>query len=270
MIDPSKYKVYYSCCNSSNFFELNGIESVSVQKNISHDQRFLLGGVDSAYSINAPEEVEISFDRSFINCDSIFEYTGSNPVDEFRIYNGSSFFSIRKAYLKNYSASFSVGDLPKINTNFSSYGSSINQIEFFDGGSVSQHQLDIPKLNAITLSGIHNQSLKSKYNIFSFSYNLTVNRQPYYSVGQKEPTEVCPILPLQIQASISSRIPNTLKKIDIPELEDSFADFDIVVSGSNSNFILPMRKSKLVGSNILITSQNTIEIKKDFLGYYGL
>lgn len=270
MIDPSKYKVYYSCHNSSNFFELNGVEGASIQKNISYDQRFLLGGVDSAYSINAPEEIEVSFDRSFISCDSIFEYTGSAPVNEFRIYNGSSFFSIKKAYLKNYSASFSVGDLPKISTNFSAYGSSVKQVEFFDGGSILSHQLDIPKLNSISLSGIYNQSLKEKYNIFSFTYNLTVNRQPYYSVGQKEPTEVCPILPLQIQASISSRIPNSLKKIDIPEIEDSFSDFDIIVSGSNSNFVLPMRKSKLVSSNISIASQNTIEIKKDFLGYYGL
>jgi len=271
MIDPSIYKLYYLSGNAGDsFFELDGINNLSVQKNLSYDNHFSLGGVDAAYSVNAPEEIEISFDRSFINYDSIFDYTGINPIREFRIYNGGKFFSITNLYLKSYSATFSVGELPKISTNFSSYGSEIKQIDFFDGGSINLTQLDIPKLNSITISGLYNQDLKEKYNIYSFSYNLTINRQPYYSVGQREPTEVCPILPLQIQASINSKIPNNLKDINIASNQDGFMDFDIVVSGSSSLFKLPMRKSKLVSSNISMSSSTTIEVKNDFLGYYGL
>lgn len=271
MIDPSKYKLYYlSGNNGDSFFELDGINNLNIQKSLSYDSRFSLGGIDSAYSVNAPEEIEISFDRSFINYDNIFDYTGADPIREFRIYDGINFFSISNVFLKNYSASFSVGELPKISTSFSSYGSKIKQLEFFDGGSINLTTLDLPKLNSITISGIYDQNLTQKYNIYSFDYNLSINRQPYYSVGQREPTEVCPILPLQVQASINSKVPNNSKVIDIPDNADGFKDFDIVVSGSSSFFKLPMRKSKLVSSNILIANQNTVEIKNDFLGYYGL
>ena len=271
MIDPSLYKIYYSSGNSQNsFFELNGINDVTIQKNLSYDNRFLLGGIDSAYSVNAPEEIEISIQRSFINYDNIFDYTGLDPIKELRVFNGNQFFSIENVYLKSYSASFSVGELPKIVTNFTSYGSQIKQLDFFDGGSVNSTALDIPKLNSISISGIYNQDIKNKYNVFSFDYELTINRQPYYSVGKFQPTEVCPILPLQIQASVRSKIPNGVSVLDIPSSDDSFKDFDIVVSGTSSLFKLPIRKSKLVSSNLTLNSQNTMEIQKQFLGYYGL
>ena len=271
MIDPSKYKLYYLSGNAGNsFFELDGINNLTIQKNVSYDQHFSLGGIDAAYSVNAPEEVEISIDRSFINYDNIFDYTGIDPIRELRIYDGINFFSIANVYLKSYSATFSVGELPKITTSFSSYGFDIKQIEFFDGGLINSKELDIPKLNSISISGLYDQGLKEKYNIYSFNYSLSINRQPYYSVGQKEPTEVCPILPLQIQVSVNSKIPNNSKEVYIADIKDKFRDFDIVVSGSSSLFKLPIRKSKLVSSNILIANQNTVEVKNDFLGYYGL
>jgi hypothetical protein len=271
MIDSSIYKLYYlSGIAGDSFYELDGINDLNLQKNLSYDQHFSLGGIDAAYSVNAPEEIQVLINRSFVNYDNMFDYTGLNPVREFRIYDGNNYYSITNLFLKTYSASFSVGDLPKISTEFISYGSDLKQIEFFDGGSINSKPLDIPKLNSISISGLYDQNLKEKYNIYGFNYSLTINRQPYYSVGQKEPTEVCPILPLQIQISLSSKIPNNSKEIDFSKNDDGFRDFDIIVSGSSSFFKLPIRKSKLINSTVSIASQNTLDVKHDFLGFYGL
>ena len=134
--------------------------------------------------------------------------------------------------------------------------------------------MDIPKLNSIKISGLNeNNSFKNNLNIYEFNYNLAINRQPYYSVGDEKPIEVSPILPINISVSINSRLPNSFESIKLPRydsFEDKKNDFDIIISGRISNFTLPIRNSKLVDSQIQYAGKNAIEINSNYIGSYGL
>jgi hypothetical protein len=106
---------------------------------------------------------------------------------------------------------------------------------------------------------------------------MTIKRQPYYSVGSYLPTEVCPLLPLEITSSISCK--NTqnfdlnedlLKLSTTPDL----IDFDIKINDDlNGNVLLatfPIRNAHLVSKDRSIKSSSSMEITNNFLGYYGL
>jgi hypothetical protein len=289
MIDPSNYKLYFfsgdlNYPNSSRFIEIDGINNLSFQSNISFSEPFLLGAADPYKTINAPQEIQISFDRSFIQEDLLFNYTGNNSV-HFVVYDGSRYFEMRNAYLKSYSAAFSVGDLPKINTIFSSYGeevlnrSNLALYRVQTPMSTVRYETDIPNLESIFITGnfpANSSDFKSpNYKVYSFDYSIDINRQVYYSVGSALPVNVTQISPLEVKFSINSKLSKNNDYLNMPVYTkryslDNYLDFDIVVSGSNSIFRLPARKAKLVGTETQISSQNTIEFKRNFIGYYGL
>ena len=275
MIDPSKYKVYYLSGNANKkLIELDGINNLSVNKNISFEPSFSLGGIQSSSSINAPQEIELTFDRTYTQKDHLINFTGNNFIEDFFILNGTQYYRLTNLYLKNYSVGFSVGEIPKINVSFVSFGGNItlmDQVPYSDFYQLKS-ELDIPKLGSIFVSGINNNNtFKQEFNIFSFDYSINVNRQPYYSVGSLIPTEVSQILPLEISTSINSKLPNSSKNAEMAkDIYLNYTNFDIIISGTSSMFSLPFRNGKLINTSIQLASQNTIEVKNNYLGYYGL
>jgi hypothetical protein len=269
MNDPSLQKIYYQCNN--NLLELNGINNLSISKSTSFADQFILGGDSSLMQVNAPEQIEVSFDRSFIEIDDLFRLTGSFPVEKMYVYDSKKFYLIKSLYLNSYSAGFSVGELPKINTKFTSYGTSITQnsnplLPIIN----STNQYDIPKLGSISITGTSSSEINNIYNIFSFEYSIDINRQPLYTIGSLEPTEVCPILPLKINFSINSKMKDEESLIKISSRQQDNLDFYISVSGDTSTMSFPIRKAQLVSSDIVLSSANTLEVKHQFIGHYGL
>lgn len=269
MNDPSLHKIYYK--SGSSYQELYGANNLSLTKNTSFAEQYLLGGYYSAIQVNAPQQVELSFDRSFINYDYLFQYTGIAAMDDIYVYNGFKFYYIKDAYLNSYSAGFSIGELPKISTKFISYGSELIEKSSIPSVTTQTIPYDIPKLGSIFLSGTDSSLLTSIHNIFSFDYSLEINRQAFFSIGSKE-AQVCPILPIKINFSLNSKL-----KSESNSLSESFSkivqknyDFDIAVSGSGSIMNFPVRNAQLVSSDITLSSNNTLEVKRQFLGYYGL
>ena len=275
MIDPSLYKVYYlsGSNNEKKLIQLNGINNLLINQNISFETNFLLGGIQSSSSINAPKQIEVTFDRSYMQQDPLIKFTGNNFIEKLLVSNGSQLYEVSNLYLKSYSAGFSVGDVPKINTTFVSFGEKINLINSLPYNNIYElnSELDIPKLGSISLSGLRSQTFKESLNIFSFDYSININRQPYYTVGSEKPTEVCPILPLEISVSINSKLPDFSKNTEmVLEKYAKYTEFDIIISGTNSNFSFPFRNGKLINTSIQLANQNTVEVKNNYLGYYGL
>lgn len=269
MNDPKLQKIYYQCNN--NLVELNGVNNLSISKNTSFADQFILGGDSSLIQVNAPEQLEVSFDRSFIQADDLFALTGSSPIQKTYIYDSQKFYLINNLYLNTYSAGFSVGELPRINTKFISYGASIIQNSNPTLNIVaSANQLDIPKLGSILITGSSSSEINDIHNIFSFDYSLDINRQAFYSVGSVEPTEVCPIPPIRINFSVSSKMKDEQSLVQISSRRQNNLDFDITVSGKSSIMNFPIRKAQLVSSDIILSSSNTLELKRQFIGYYGL
>ena len=275
MIDPSLYKVYYlSGVSTKKLIELNGINNLSINESVSFEPSFLLGGLAASSSINSPKQIELTFDRTYTEKDPLINYTGNNFIEKLFVYNGSQYYEISNSYLRNYSAGFSVGDLPKISTSFTSIGEDvilINNIPSFEIVKLNSEFSSV-KLCSIFISGINeNNTFKENFNIFSFDYSVNINRQPYYTVGSCRPTEINLILPLEISTSINSKLPNnSINNEIVRDKYSKFTNFDIIISGQYSMFPLPFRNGKLVNTSIQLASQNTVEIKNNYLGYYGL
>lgn len=269
MNDPSLQKIYYQCDN--NLIELNGLNNLSISKSTSFSDQFILGGDSSSIQVNAPEQIEISFDRSFIENDNLLKFTGSFSMEKMYIYDSRKFYLMNNLYLNNYSAGFSVGELPKISTKFTSYGESIIQNSNPLLNIISStNQYDVPKLGSISITGYSSSEINNIHNIYSFEYSLEMNRQPFYSVGYLKPTEVCPILPIRINFSVNSKMKDEESLINISSIKQNSLDFDISISGSTSIMSFPIRKAQLVSSDIVLSSTNTLELKRQFIGYYGL
>ena len=121
MNDPSEYKIYYKDDFGKNQ-QLYGVNNLSLVKRTSYANEYLLGGIIPASSLNSPEQLELSFDRSFVSQDNLFKYTGFVPIKQIHIAYEDKKYSLRDLYLNSYSAGFSIGELPKVNTKFTSYG----------------------------------------------------------------------------------------------------------------------------------------------------
>jgi hypothetical protein len=269
MNDPQLQKIYYECNN--NLIELNGVSNLSITKNTSFVDQFILGGDSSAMQVNAPEEIEVSFDRSFIQSDDLFRLTGSFPIQKTYIYDSEKFYLLNNLYLNTYSVGFSIGELPRISTKFTSYGGSIIQNSNPTLDIVSPlSELDIPKLGSILITGSSSSEINDIHNIFSFDYSLDINRQPFYTIGSLNPTEVCPILPIRINFSVNSKMKDEKSLVQISSRNQDNLNFDISVSGKNSIMNFPIRRAQLISSDITLSSSNTLELKRQFIGYYGL
>lgn len=280
--DPVFYKIYYysGVANSGNFIEVDGVNNLTIQKQLSFAEQFSLGGINSSFNLNAPQEIKISFERSFVQNDFLFNFTGSDPIKKFIAFDGVKYYEISNLYLDNYVASFSVGSLPRIVTNFTAYGENItqkNQLDF--NGQVKSVSKDIefelPSLDSISITGNFNNNIKDKFNIYQFDYNMSIKRQPFYSIGSTVPINVSQILPLDISVSITSKVPQSSVPIQMPEYfsaTDNFLNFDINISGEASNYLfrLPVRNARLISSEIRMSTNDILDLNRGIIGNYGL
>jgi hypothetical protein len=279
MIDPSYQQIFYKSQNSE-FSYLEGVNNLSIVNDISFSEDYILGGIRSASLINAPQDVNLTFDRSFIGKDNLFKYTGQDPICKMIIYNGCNYYNLNNLYLNMYSAGFTVGELPKISTKFTSYGDEITQSSTLkitnDNTLINKSNiiLDLPALQSIYISGENEYTslrIKNNYNIYSFDYQLELTRQPFYNIGSKIPNCVFEMTPIKIDFSINSKLKNDSYIIDNPEIFSlNYLDFSIVVSGKYDNMIFPIKKSTLISTEISLSNLNTLEVKRKFKGYYGL
>lgn len=281
MIDPIFYKVYFlSGDNSKKMIEIDGVNNLNFQKTLSYSSEYGLGISDNSYLLNSPQEIQLSFERSLIQNDILLQFTGDKKIDFLYIYDGSQYYELKNLYMNSYSATFTVGDLPKISTSFTTYGEDINQLlelPRYNNLEIEKYSqyIDIPSIDSISISGIYDLNFNIKYKIYSFDYQLSIKRQQFYSVGSGlNPIQVSLILPLEIKSSINAKLVKNAQNIDINKYDDftsKNSDFDIKVSGTGSSLLtLPIRRAKLINDSIQISSENTLEIKKDFIGYYGI
>lgn len=274
MNDSSLNKFYYSI--GSKLVEANNITNLSITKELSFASNFSLGQAISPMQINSPQEIKISFDRDYTQKDDLLQYTGANSyIEDAYLFDGNKFYELSDLFLTNYSASFSVGELPKIKTSFVSFGGDISQVYNMNTFNkiIEYPTFDVPKLNSISLSGIQSQDnvIKNIYNIVSFDYSIEANWQPFYGIGSGlRATEVCPILPLIIKFSVTSKVKNEQSITDIPKIINNNLNFDIVVTGAFGKTNYEIRNAQMVQTDIISNSNDVFEIRRNFLGYYGI
>lgn len=269
MVDPSLNKIFYQIDNSP--IEMYGVNNISVIKNISFAEQYSLGGIYNPTLVNAPQQIEVSIDRNLISNDDLFKYTGDIALKNIYIYNGGYYYyNISNLYLTSYSIGFSVGEIPRISNKFINYSSEIEEVTSIAGIQNANKNYDIPKLGCTSIDGLDPYGL----NIFSFDYELEMNRQPYFSIGNSNANKVSLIFPIKINTSINFKLKNETSSIDYftNELKQPNFNFDIKTSGTGvgSAMTFPVKNAQLISSEIVASSNNTLEFKTKFLGYYGL
>ena len=311
MYSPDKIQFYYHPDNANQILPttsrtmhlLNGINNFSISKSLSIEQQNLLG-VGNLFPVpNSALETSISFDRSFICKDPLLFLTGKNPLYNSYIRYDEKVVYLQHLYLTNYSAGFSVGELPIINTKFSTFLDNTANLTAeprtnypffatdFSEYSPPISNFEIPTLGSISIIGNCSEELLYCNNIFSFDYSLEIKRQNFYSVGSRNPT-VHTIYPIIINFSISSKFvcyndfgtwPTYLRDLkspsfyyketnyrSVPTSTERYYDFDILVTGDTLGISYPIRCAKLISTDIQNPSSTTPEIKKNFIGYYGV
>ena len=115
--------------NSSIYYKIDAINNISLSKNNSFSEHYGLGSIQLPVNVNAPQSTELSIDRFLMYDNSIdskqedifYRYSGSNPLSEAIVYDNDTLYKVKNLYLTNYSIGFSIGELPRINTKFTSY-----------------------------------------------------------------------------------------------------------------------------------------------------
>lgn len=274
--------------NSSIYYKIDAINNISLSKNNSFSEHYGLGSIQLPVNVNAPQSTELSIDRFLMYDNSIdskqedifYRYSGSNPLSEAIVYDNDTLYKVKNLYLTNYSIGFSIGELPRINTKFTSYEIPVISKYDLDKDFKIEKSLDfsdayIPDLSSIKIldnNDNNNNAITLGYNIYSFEYSLEINRQPFFSIGSSTPSEVCEILPIKIIFTINSKIHseelNRNKDILTKKFQDNL-HFKILVD-IGGDIIFYIKNAQLVNSEITLSTQNTLELKRTFIGYYGL
>lgn len=272
MIDTSFNKFYY--VNNKNNIKclvyVDGANNISLSNSIQYTNPFILGGYQNSYLINSPRQIELSFNRNLIKIDELINFTGCNFIEKAYLLRDKYYYQIDNLYLTNYSASFTVGDIPQINTKFVSYDSKVSYIDHIDEyGNLfyEDNYFDIIKLDSIKISGDYG-SLKLTNLINQIDYSININRQPMYGVGT-ESAYIQSIYPIEINLSISSIASSTEFKEIQPEIISKEFNFSILVSGVSGMMNFPAKNMKNTSNQISLTENNMFQTKNNFLGYVG-
>lgn len=277
MLDPLFNCAYFTCGtspNKKNVF-IDGISALNFQISSPYDINYALGIDDNSNLINAPQEIQISIERNLIQKENLFSYTGDVSIECFSIFNGfDRYYVICNAYLNSYSANISIGDIPKISTSFTSFGSELSRDIVLNSSPIESGYVDMPTINNIQISGVHNKEYFSKFNIYNISYQATIKRQPFYSVGDRFPVKVDLILPIEIKTTISSRLTAESYSAELTSYSNFTnvnLDFDILISGTGSNLLtLPIRRAKKFSESYAFSSDKILDFQHEFLGFYGI
>jgi hypothetical protein len=279
MYDPSRQKLLYAE-DGSNFYSLSGINSFSISSNVSIKDPFLLGGNHSSLQVDSPTQIEVNIDFDLIQNNSFLKYTGSSPISFF-ICGGSTYgHLIKNLYLNNYSINLTPGDLPKVSTKFIAYGECILYSGAFSSTTVTEtNSIEIPKLGSLIISGTDTMTPTwinpTYYQVYSVNYSITSPRCIIYNATSNTP-DIVSIKPLIINSVINSKIlestaASVVNYYNNPTITpDYFLNFFIIKMGTYYNTCFPSLNSRIISHEIRMSSSNFLELKREYLGYYGI
>ena len=313
MIDSNSQCIFYTnfskydeTSNTQVWNKIKGVENISLNHSISYSDPFLLGGIIAPSTINAPIQTSLTIDKYVYDEEQFTLNSNINPSC-FYIYNGQQYHILTNAYLTDFSVSFSIGDIPKMSTKFSSFeyildsNKSFPKKSYFPYGMIKRHTLE--KHEQQDYWQVINDPESSKYQHGKENYSLNASDDIFfpqldsifisgrnmleiqnnhciygidYSVSYNLQSlfsvgdafpMVIPLPPNKVSLSITSKIDNE----NIHKFENLFQDnleFTVVVSGvSTSCNFYPISGAKLISQEMQISSCNILDFKRNYIGY---
>jgi hypothetical protein len=281
MNDPSYFCILYttgnkfeSAPNQACLSNLAGVTNLNVAKSKSFSQPFFVGGYKNDFILNSPNSLEISIDRTLYEANDNLYLTGNEFIRRFYVYDTNKFYEFCNLYLNSFRIQFSVGSLPTVNYKFTSYGESnkIVDIISYPYTKIEPSLLEIPNVKNIFVCQSVFSNVCCNRNIFSFDYSLSINRQPFFSVGLSTPIEVSQIQPIEISSTINSKATaQTNTNTDLQNFENlkCYTNFSIIACNSNDNtsWEYKMCCGGLISTKAKISSTDVIEYEDTYIGY---
>tara|TARA_Y100001972_G_scaffold39289_1_gene48565 strand:+ start:120 stop:941 length:822 start_codon:yes stop_codon:yes gene_type:complete len=252
--------------------EVSGINTVDFSYSNSVNTINPLGFSDGVTTINGETQQNFSFTRDLVYKSVVASgvggsssFTGSNNLSGSIHYNGES-YGFQSGYLNNWSINCAVGAPIKENCSFVVYDEMRSGASA--SGSATAPSLSIPSQGSITATCDNSTTNR----VIGFDYAVTCNRKPYYSIGNKEPTEVKFIPPLNITAAVQIEVDDAFLESGRNFLETgkSSRTVNLKVDGRNGGPTLvdaSVPNACLVSESLSASSDGSLRLTLNYMGH---
>lgn len=265
-IDRSNTVLQYDQSFSVQGYQFSGIDNVTINYTTPLESSNILGG-DFGFNLMNPFQAELSFDRNLLYIDPILlSYTGASSVSGNFLYRGKNYL-FTSGFLNRYQVQCTVGEIPRISCSFNIYGK-LEPVDY-QPTILSHPAIFIPSPKSISVTSDNTETNRVK----SFTYGLNINRQPVYSLDNgKDIEDVVFLPPITVSASLdfdaTDFTPQNYQEFILTENKKQFniAVFDRETEIKKLDLIIP--NIELVSQNLVATSENSLTITNNYLGYY--
>ena len=214
---------------------LNGIVSVDGGYNIDYKPINVLGKGFVRQEIASVPTANLSIERFLVNNDPVFDLTGdgSNYLAKSAsggLYYNGKYFSFTNGYLNSFGVSCSVGEVPKINSQFDIFGN-IGPVSNPTGNATIGSAF-VPQVKNIIITCKNSTTNRVK----DFNIEFNCPNVPIYglsSTNSELPIEVQNVFPLEVTTSFSLDIDDYETKRVFDDLtSNGDTTFKIQVSGA--------------------------------------
>lgn len=264
-----------------------GLQSIDINNNfgLSHLNYLGIGGRKN-FNIPSSEQVaDVSINTIFIDSDPLIEYIQPSPINCFILKSQSDInnnFCLLSGYLSNYKSQFSIGqpiqvqgvfkftkDAGKIDSSrLDAYSlSQLNTIQFSNYDYTGNYLC--PNGNSIELT--LNEALTNR--VISYDLNINVNRLPTYYIGDRIPSKVDIIYPIEVSCNFSFEIGNynPTQLQSLPKNQQN-QDIGIKLYSNDTNQFLMGYKFKnmsLISENYANSVDGNVIVTKQYIGHFG-
>jgi len=245
--------------------ELSGIESLDLGYDNKADLLAPLGSSHGLTAVGGVTDQKVSFSRSLIYVDPVLDFTGESEVMKGSFnYNNNASYGFESGYLNSYSVNCAVGSVPRVNASFIVYDEMKSGISA--SGSTSTN-IFIPSQGSITATCDNSSTNR----VVGFDYSLTVNKQPYYTIGSETPVEVKHINPIQYSASVQIDVDDVFLKSGFSFLdadrEDKTLSFSVKGRDGTTLQNLTIPKASLVSEQLTASSDGAVRLTLNYMGH---
>ena len=262
---------------------LYGVQSYSVDNNFGDlgVEYMGIGYKQKNESVNSVQYADLSIQSYLIEQDYFLSQTGTLPINFFIITEGNynAPYSLQSGYLTQYSCKYAPNTIPEINSTFRFYGNAGNiPVNNLDANSYIQLQelsgTPFPSFNSLIgntnyINLTLNESTGNR--VLDFNLNIEIEREPVYNIGNRIPSRVDLIYPMNVGLEISFESDNYFSDTILTDFPinktQQFIEIDTYSSLSNQ----PMGYYKfynmtLVSNKRQLTTDGNLTLTRKYIG----
>ena len=244
---------------------LSGVTSFKGDYQIPFENIDSLGNLDTTQFITKELSRSVSVSRYIVGADPMYHFTGDRPFGGNIAYKSKN-FGFSSGYLTSYKVSAAVGQLTKVDTDFTVYdniGGNVSGVE-------APFTMPIP-FNPSASSEIYLNATEGVTNrIMSFDYSLQCKRMPQYVMGSFNPKYVVLKKPIPILMNFTVEIDDYMCN-DIQTLicSPTQQNLTINLNDCNGNAIMgySVNNARLINNSFNSSLTENANVKLTYQGY---